>query len=1025
MLKPGLYELLLDEALRSELSQLGLTSEEAKLDAGNVSDRAAIYIGKLVKHAVENQGEQDRVKFTQALLQKLVEQIAVDSNAEITQPIEPLQVLKAIFENRIDGQANKVKSPEIPLLDTVLLTNSPKEPSASVQISSEIESADEVMLIMAFIRKSGLRRFKSALEKHLRSNKRLRVLTTTYTNSTEASALEQLISMGAEVRVSYDTTVTRLHAKGWIFDRSTGFSTGYIGSSNLTHSAQVTGLEWNLRLSGDRNPDALKKMKSMFESYWESGDFEDFDVEVFKERTLKKDEGDYLSPLEFRLSPFQERLLEQVQIARANGSRKNLLVSATGTGKTVMAAVDYARLASTMKSNRLLFVAHTKEILTQSRATFRQVLRDGTFGELWVGGMRPTEFNHVFASIQSLTSTGYDELPPDHFDVVIVDEFHHSAATTYSRLLEHINPVQLLGLTATPERTDGQSVLAWFGGDIAAELRLWDAIDQRRLTPFEYFGVSDQLDYSDISWKKGRGYDVSELENLYTADDAWARRVVQTVQQHVDDTSTIGAIGFCVSIKHAEFMTKAFKKYGLVAASISGETPSAERKALLSRLQRREINFLFAVDLLNEGVDLPNIDTLLMLRPTDSPVLFTQQIGRGLRLHPSKTCCLILDFIGQHRKEYRLERRFSTLLRGSRKSIEKQIDTDFPFLPAGCHIELDRVAKEAVLNSLKASVPSVWPKKVAELRTLAMGKPNIGLAEFLDESGLELTDVYTGSSQRTGWSQLCEDAGLKVLERGGFEEELRRSVGRLLHVSDKQRFRAYRELLAPQFKVDDQDLQQTRQLKMLLAEMFESVKQLESLSLEDCLSELHNHPQVIDEMKQLFEILAKRPDHLHQKLESHPNVPLLIHGRYSRNEILAAFAVGDSNSVRSKPWREGAIWVPEENADVFVVTLNKSKGNFSPTTLYRDYALSRELFHWESQSQVREDSPRGLRYQNHEREGSSIMLFARNTSDDRAFWFLGPATYVKHTSEKPMEVTWKLKYPLPGDLFEEFAAAVA
>ena len=1023
MLKPGLYETVIDQVLKEELGRLELSIKEEKLDAGNVADRISNYISGVIREAINNQSDSRKIEFANNLGQHILNTLAKESASVAGQLIEPLSVLKAIHENQIGGQAKVLESPEIPLLDTVLLTNSPREPSASVQIASEIASADEVMLIMAFIRKSGLRRFRSALEKHCLSGKRLRVLTTTYTGSTELGALEQLQEMGAEVRVSYDLSSTRLHAKGWIFDRASGFSTGYIGSSNLTHSAQVTGLEWNLRISGSRNPDATKKMQSMFEAYWESGDFEEFNVEDFAARTQRSPnlESSALSPIEIRLEPFQERLLELIQVARENSKTRNLLVAATGTGKTVMAAVDYARLSKKMGQLRLLFVAHTREILQQSRATFRHALRDGSFGELWVGGNRPSENHHVFASIQSLNSSGYESFPPEHFDVVIVDEFHHSAAKTYKRLLEHIKPKQLLGLTATPERADGVSILNWFDNEIAAELRLWDAIDQRRLCPFEYFGVADQLDYTQIPWKRGRGYEVVELENLYTSNDAWVRFVIKTIQQHVDDLSKIGAIGFCVSVKHAEYMKAAFRSAGLAAEFVSGDTPVDQRVAVLKALENRDVNFLFAVDLLNEGVDLPSIDTLLMLRPTDSSVLFTQQIGRGLRRHPDKTTCLILDFIGQHHKDYRLERRLGSLLRGSRKEIEKQIRGDFPYLPAGCHIELDRVAKEVVLSSLKSGVPSLWRQKVEELRKLAEQNSEIGLSEFLAESGMELIDVYPRGGQ-SGWSQLSEDAGLPTFSKGPYESQLRKSIGRLLHITDVERLRAFSNFLKKESVATPK---QTRLLKMLLAEMFQSVSKLDSEDLMACQIVLQEHPQVVEEIKQLLDCLKKHTDHLHLPIECHPNLPLRVHGRYSRTEILAAFNIGDELSVRSKPWREGAVWSEEENADVFVVTLNKSKGNFSPTTMYQDYALSRDLFHWESQSQVREDSPRGRRYQNHEEQGSAIMLFVRNHSDERAFWFLGPATYVKHKSEKPMEVTWKLEYPLPGDLYEEFAAAVA
>jgi superfamily II DNA or RNA helicase len=368
-------------------------------------------------------------------------------------------------------------------------------------------------------------------------------------------------------------------------------------------------------------------MAAVFDSYWEGGDFRPFDHEEFAANIAVQPSGSttILAPIELRLYPFQERLLEQVAVSRQRDRQANLLVAATGTGKTVMAAVDYARMAKKLERSRLLFVAHSKEILEQSLVTFRHALHDGDFGELWVGGETPNHWENVFASIQSLNASGLRNLEPDHFDVVIVDEFHHGAAKSYERFLNFVRPKQLLGLTATPERADGLDILKWFGGRIAAELRLWDAIDQGRLVPFDYYGVHDNSDLSGLTWKRGRGYDSDELTNVYTADDAWAKLVLAQLAKRVPDFQEMRALGFCVSIAHAQFMAKVFSVHGVSAKAIWGNTPAAERKAALRELRSGEVNILFTVDLFNEGVDIPNVDVLLFLRPTESPVLFLQR----------------------------------------------------------------------------------------------------------------------------------------------------------------------------------------------------------------------------------------------------------------------------------------------------------------------------------------------------------------------------------------------------------------
>jgi superfamily II DNA or RNA helicase len=727
-----------------------------------------------------------------------------------------------------------------------------------------------------------------------------------------------------------------------------------------------------------------------------------------------------LSPVEIRLEPFQERLLEQIELARQGEHHKNLLVAATGTGKTVMAAVDYARLRNRLQRARLLFVAHRAEILEQSRDTFAHALRDSNFGEYWVGGKRPDAFEHVFASIQSLNATGLDSLDPTHFDVVIVDEFHHAAAATYERLLEHVRPKELLGLTATPERSDGQSILEWFDGRIAAELRLWDAIDQHRLTPFAYFGIADDLDLRDIPWRRGTGYDLDQLSQLITGTDVWARRVLTEFAKYVGRTDQVRALGFCVSVEHARYMARVFANHDVSAVCVSAETPEHERRAALDDLRARRVNVVFAVDLFNEGVDVPQVDTLLLLRPTESPLLFLQQLGRGLRRSEGKSLCTILDFVGQHRQEFRYDRRFRALLGGSRASVMKQIEDGFPFLPAGCHMELDRVASERVLDSIKRSVPSRWTEKADELRALAQERREISLGEFLDASGMDLDDVYAGGRS---WSDLREAADLVSHARGPREEVLRRACGRLHHVDDIKRLDFWRRWLggpgSGAAALSERDL---RLARMLLAPLLDQVPEKE-MTLAAGASLLWDHPQVRSELAELFDVLAERLSHVAIPLASLPEVPLSIHARYTRHEILAACGVGDT--LRTPDWREGVRYAENLPADLCAFTLDKTSGQFSPTTRYRDYAINRERIHWESQSTLRASSPTGRRYQEHVERGSHILLFARLNVDERAFYFLGPATYVSHQGELPMAVTWQLHYPLPGDLFAAFAAAVA
>ncbi len=1073
-LLPGLHESLLTRGLQKALRDLEAESPQfspqfTPLQSAEAPDRLALHLARVIEKVLATLPEESRVEAGIAIVDALIRTAVHERCPDLIDeaPLASGEVLSALCERHPDGRPAELVRPLVPLLDTALMTHAPGEPRLLSQLISEIPSAEGIDLIMAFIRQSGIRPMLDSLRCHsLDRGKSLRILTTTYTETTESAALEALQELGARVRVSYDTSTTRLHAKAWLFHRAQGLSTGYIGSSNLTHSAQVTGLEWNLRVSAARNRSVIERMQALFNSCWNGGDFVDFDVSEFQRAVQSQRTGQrtfVLVPgIELRLAPFQERLLELIAIERERGHHRNLLVSATGTGKTVMAALDYARLRRKLPRSRLLFVAHRKEILEQSRATFCYALADAAFGEYWVDGRRPDRFDHVFASIQSLARIDLADLPRDHFDVVVIDEVHHASASTYKSLLEHLEPRELLGLTATPERTDGESITAWFGHRIAAELRLWDAIDQQRLVPFAYYGIPDTTDLRRVPWTRGRGYDAQALTRIYTADHVWARQVLQTLQTRVPDSRQMRALGFCVSVDHARFMADYFSRNGVPAVAVSSETISPDRVAALRQLATGEINVVCSVDLFNEGVDVPAVDTLLIMRPTESPTLFLQQLGRGLRRHENKVLCTVLDFVGHHRREFRYDTRLHALLGGTRKQLIEQVEEGFPFLPSGCHMVLEGDAQARILQNLREAIPRGVNAMADVVRQMRAAHIPVSLASFLEHSGLELEDVYVDRGRGRCWSSVLLAAGEPLTAPGPHDPALQKACARLLHIDDSERLRAYREWLAQPNApaIETAPLTETRWLRMLMVALSTSAPEIAAQTLPQALTTLWQHPRVLNELHELFGILLERTGHLGHPLHDRPNVPLQVHARYSRVEIQAAFgdvlpaatqAASDGGPRSISPptiegstavppdvfgsierarvevptWREGVKWIASERCDVFLITLNKTEKRFSPTTRYRDYAISRDLLHWESQSGTTSSSPTGQRYQRHMRQGSAVMVFARKNADDRAFHFLGPATYVQHQGERPMQVTWRLGYPLPGDLLIDYRIAVA
>ena len=1029
----GVYESLLTEQLNAQLAR----RDDLRADYGTVDDAEHAltitrHLAPIIERSLRAAGTvEKRAALTQRILAVLPDTFA-DGATLHERDAGKITRLEEVAQATALGHP-RLPRPVTPFSDAALMTNARHEPTLAAELRAELGSADRVDLLCAFIKWEGLRLLETELSELRQRGIALRVITT-YLGATDARALDALVNeFDAQVCVSYETHQTRLHAKAWLLRRNTGFHTGYVGSSNLSHAALVDGLEWNVRLSAMSTPHLLEKFRATFDSYWESRDFEHYrpteDGERLREAlqtasgTRRRDPlAVALSGLEVRPKPFQAEMLEQLDAERSIHDRhRNLIVAATGTGKTVMAALDYRRLVRDVHGRdlTLLFVAHRKEILGQARRMYREVLTDATFGELLVDGNQPATWRNVFASIQSLSARRLAGIEPEHFDIVVIDEFHHAEAASYRRLLDHVAPIELLGLTATPERADGVDVRDFFDGRIAAELRLWEALEQNLLCPFHYFGIHDGTDLEHVQWRRG-GYDLSALSGVYTGNDARTRIVLAQLRDKVADVAAMRALGFCVSVDHAHYMAQRFAGAGVPARAVSAETPADDRRNALRALRHREINIIFAVDLFNEGLDIPEVDTVLFLRPTESATVFLQQLGRGLRLTEGKTVLTALDFVGHHRREFRFDQRFRALTGVGGKALQRQVAEGFPFLPSGSQIVLDPVARELVLDNIKQQVAPRWAALVSELR----GHPDDRLASYLDASGRGLDDVLKTSRP---WTTLCRDAGKLGPDVGPREAELVKRVRALAHVDDPHRRTAYQSILGG--TVDTDSTAERRLAAMLFYSLYPNGGGFDSAAagLDAVAGE-----QVTDEMRQVIDIAfdtARRNNYdLGGLLSDLADVPLQIHATYSREEILAALDFASQQRTPST-MREGVAWCPAVNADAFLITLKKSETDYSPTTMYRDYALSDRLFHWESQSTTSAASKTGQRYVRHRENGSHILLFVRATKTTALgaapYVFLGPADYVSHEGEKPMAITWRLHKAMPAAVFQASSVAVA
>jgi superfamily II DNA or RNA helicase/HKD family nuclease len=1047
-LPDGFYERIIEEELIRDLeSMFGAEWREVirrhELDNAAADDDRHHALGKSLGRAFQKALDgitgDERVAREIDLYHKLMTLIAGEASSSVEQPIS---LMTSVDRSR----THRHEPPRTGLTRPWLFTAGRHEPSLLGELSRELGSVDHVDILVSFITWSGVRKLRDLIERTTAIGAnggqptRYRILTTTYIGATEARAIEWLADRpGVEVRISLDGRRTRLHAKAWVFRRSTGFGTAYVGSANLSGAALTGGLEWTIKVSQAAEPGLFGSAVAHFETLWDDPEFSSFDPgnddhrqSLHEALRREKGTGDAESPdaqpvTFFSIQPksYQQEILDRLQAERRHGRHRNLLVAATGTGKTVIAAFDYKKTCEREGGRpRLLFVAHRVEILRQARATFIQVLRQPGFGSICAGGDEPESFDHCFCTVQSYRSKNLAErFGPDHWHTVIIDECHHMTAASY-RDLELLQPQILLGLTATPERSDGILLDPMFDmrpdGTASAELRLWDAFDQQLLAPFEYYGCEDDTDLSNVRWDR-RGSEIADLDGLLTGNDVRAQTILAAVEQYVTDPARMKALAFCVSVKHATYMAEVFRRHGLNSEVVTGETDPQVRRQAPARLADGDLQVICTCDLYNEGIDIPDVDTLLMLRPTQSPVLIQQQLGRGLRLADGKESCLILDLVGRHSVEFRFDRVLGLLSGLPRRQLQEAVEHGFSRLPPGCHIALDQITREQVLRNLRELTVTTWPRLVGEASAWFAGGPgrrDADFVSFLRDTGVELRDLYRGGARGTarGWAALRRSCNVESRPPGAHEIDVSRRLANLLGQDDPAWLKMTTRVAEQAVVYEHATPPEQRLVDAISGELFPSRD--DPCPGRELAGRLADAPALRDEIKQLSLFLDDQVDMAGGPVPDMPAAwPFSLHAQYSLRSIalLSGKMAADSRHLP----REGVIRFPDHRTEFLIVTLDKSAG-FSASTSYHDYAISPERFHWQSQNSAGPGTAAGQRYIRGHEDGWRFQLFVRETRDD-LYRTLGPVTFEGSEGEQPMSITWRLGVPLPLGLFRRYS----
>ena len=1040
MLKEGIYEQVINRKIADELKQAqDKNAQTEPINEEEASGILAKYVSDVVEQGLNNLRDEgrslnDQVSLTNKIVSLVQSELNESSFQQLSVDPENKELL-ALFEkqdSRWDlSEKSSVTRPETSIANSSLFTGAIHEPQMFSELNKEILSCDRIDMLVSFIKWSGLRLIFDNLKVFTDNGGLLRVITTSYMGATDIKAVEELSKLSnTQIKVSYDTKRTRLHAKAYMFYRESGFTVGYVGSSNLSDAAMSSGLEWNVKIAKKDQPDTIRKIEATFESYWNSDEFELYS-ETQQDRLAKALRSEKyfdsnnaeIYTLDIKPYYYQQEILDKLDAERRiRGYNHNLVVAATGTGKTVIAALDYKRFRAQNAGQpcRLLFIAHREEILKQSLYTFRAVLKDANFGEMYVGNYRPTQFDYLFMSIQTFNSQHFlEKKPKDYYDYIVVDEFHHAAAPSYKALLAYYQPKILLGLTATPERMDGKSILPYFNHRIAAEMRLPEAIDRKLLSPFQYFGVTDPVDLSGVRWVKG-SYDVGELTRVYTEDGTSslgrADWIVSSLLKYVTDIDEVKGLGFCASREHAAFMADYFNEHHIPSISLTGESLNDLRNHAKNDLVSGKIRFIFVVDIYNEGVDIPEVNTILFLRPTQSLTIFLQQLGRGLRLADGKECLTVLDFIGQANKKYNFEEKYAALLSNTSRSVSSEIKDGMVDAPKGCYFHFEKVAQQIILDNIRAS----YGNSAALISKIETFEEDTGLpltyAHFLDYYHLEPKKIYKFNS----FSRLCVRADRAKDFCEPLEEQLTKALGRLACI-DSQRWIKFLLRILSTNDLSIHDDYEKRMLQMFQFTIWQKpYEECGFASLVDGVRKIKENPVMCQEMIDLLKYQLDQIDFVDSPVDVGFACPLDLHCTYSRDQILTAFDFLKPGTVR-----EGVKYLPDKKVDLFFITLNKTDKEYSPSTMYNDYSINSTLFHWQSQSTTSDTSRTGQRYIHHQENGSNVLLFVREYKTDRAtneampYTYLGKATYVSHTGSNPMNVIWRLAEPIPAKFMKK------
>lgn len=957
----------------------------------------------------------------------------------------------SIQEKEIELQYIQHKESETKefLINNKLIVNSEKGNLLN-ELKRCLSECEKFYFSVAFINFSGLQLLLDSFKELEDKGVTGKIITSTYLNFTEPKALERITKFSnIDLKVFVATKETGFHTKAYIFENRDEYKI-IIGSSNITQRALKSNVEWNVRVISKKDNTFVKEVLEEYLSLWEetsivNTEFLDSYSSLISEiRRAEKSKSIDFSDYEIiKPNYMQKRAIDNLNRLRYSGEDKALVIAATGTGKTYMSAFDVINY----KPKKMLFIVHREEILRSAEKTFRKLVKNKqkTTG-LLTGSRKDVYADYLFATIQSM-SIHFEEFKRDEFEYIIIDEAHHSASPSYKKVMEYFKPKFLLGMTATPERCDSESIFDIFNNNVALEVRLREALELDLVIPFHYFGITD---FEGIDLKGVNIDDTAEISKRLKVNER-VDFIIENMNFYGHDGEKRKCVGFCGGIDHAKYMAEEFNKRGITSVYLTSQNSPQEREYYIKRLESEEddLQVIFTVDIFNEGVDIPSINLVLMLRPTNSPIIFIQQLGRGLRKHENKAFLTALDFIGNHNKAFLIAIALNGARYYDKDSLKVAVATQFANIPGCTNIQMDRIAQERILQQLNEenfNSMKYLREEYFEFKKMNGGKTPYLLMDYVKYDGapdplkfLNKEKTYIGFVANMEKDEdlkelLQEEVFLKILKELSDKLPIKRIyefsiIKYLLNNEEISTEKAKSEILKYIDYADDESV--IHALNCLNGSYYDSAQLKNNVRCfefkDGILSTTWDFKKIVQNKKYRIYIedvinyaLIRYEKEFESKYYGVPFFKL-----YEQYQMIDAALLSNYTKTHSSFRGSGLITNGKEY--FLFIDLHK-EDNIKESINYKDKFLDRQYFQWQSPNSTSQGSERGKNIIFNKDRGINLHIFVRKYKQIdgivQPYIYIGKGDVVEYFGEKPITVKMKLQNIMPTSLYREFIEKV-